>query len=75
MPVIGDGVAAFMASASETDPAALREADSLLVLPDDPAAAIEEVQRRREELGFSYIVIGADFADTMAPVVAALSGR
>jgi alkanesulfonate monooxygenase SsuD/methylene tetrahydromethanopterin reductase-like flavin-dependent oxidoreductase (luciferase family) len=75
VPVVGDGVAAFMASARETDPAALREAASLLGLPDDPAAAIEEVQRRREELGFSYVVIGADFAETMAPVVAALAGR
>jgi alkanesulfonate monooxygenase SsuD/methylene tetrahydromethanopterin reductase-like flavin-dependent oxidoreductase (luciferase family) len=75
VPVVGDGIAPFMASAREIDPAALREADSLLVLPDDPGAAIEEVQRRRGELGFSYVVIGADSADTMAPVVAALSGR
>jgi alkanesulfonate monooxygenase SsuD/methylene tetrahydromethanopterin reductase-like flavin-dependent oxidoreductase (luciferase family) len=75
VPVVGDGIAAFMASARETDPAALREADSLAFLPDDPVAATEEVQRRREEIGFSYFVIGADFAEAMAPVVAALSGR
>jgi alkanesulfonate monooxygenase SsuD/methylene tetrahydromethanopterin reductase-like flavin-dependent oxidoreductase (luciferase family) len=75
VPVVGDGIAAFMASPREIDPPALHEADSMLVLPDDPMAAIEEVQRRREELGFSYVVIGADFAETMAPVVAALSGR
>ena len=75
VPVVGDGIAAFMASAREIDPAALHDADSMLVLPDDPAAAIEEVQRRREELGFSYVVIGADFAEVMAPVVAALAGR
>ena len=52
-----------------------READSLVVLPDDPAAAAEEIQRRREEIGFSYFVFGADFAEAMAPVVAALAGR
>jgi hypothetical protein len=51
VPVIGDGIAAFMASPREIDPPALHEADSMLVLPDDPMAAIEEVQRRREELG------------------------
>lgn len=75
VPVVGDGVAPFMASAADTDPAAMREADSLAVLPADPVAAMEEIERRREEIGYSYFVIGADFADLMAPVVAELSGR
>jgi glyoxalase superfamily protein len=35
----------------------------------------EEIQRRREETGFSYFVFGADFADTLAAVVAKLAGR
>lgn len=72
--VIGDRVAAFMAP-PDTDTAAARRADSLAVLPLDPAAAVEELQRRREEIGFSYVVIGADFADTFAPVVAELAGH
>lgn len=72
--VVGDGVAPFMAPPT-TDPAAVRAADSLVYLPDDPAAAAEEIQRRREEMGFSYFVFGADFADTLAPVVEELSGR
>ncbi|MGW5238126.1 LLM class flavin-dependent oxidoreductase [Monashia sp. NPDC004114] len=75
VPVVGDGVAPFMASPRDTDPAALREADSLAVLPEDPAAAIEEIQRRREEIGYSYFVIGSDFADGLAPVVAELAGQ
>jgi hypothetical protein len=74
VPVIGDTVAPFMAP-PDTDPAALRAADSLAVLSDDPAAAAEEIQRRREELGFSYFVFGADVADTLAPVVAELAGH
>ena len=61
--------------APDTDPAALRAADSLAILPADPAAAAEEIQRRREEIGFSYFVFGADFADMLAPVVAELAGR
>ena len=73
VPVIGDGVAPFMAP-PDTDPAALRAVDSLAVLPDDPSAAAEEIQRRREELGFSYFIFGADFADVLAPVVAELAG-
>lgn len=70
---VGDGVAPFMAA--DLDTAALREADSLVILPSDPAAAAEEIQRRREEIGFSYFVIGADFADALAPVVAQLAGQ
>jgi hypothetical protein len=68
--VIGDAVAPFMAP-PDTDPAALRAADSLAILPDDPAA--EEIQRRREEIGFSYFVFGADVSDALAPVVAELA--
>ncbi len=74
VPVVGDAVAPFM-TAPDTDPAALRAADSLMVLPSDPAAAIEEVLRRREESGFSYFVVGANAADTLAPVVAELAGH
>ena len=72
--VVGDRVAPFMAS-PDTDTAALRAADSLALLPDDPAAAAEEIQRRREEIGFSYFVFGADFADALAPLVTQLAGR
>ena len=75
VPVIGDTVAPFMASARDTDPEALREADSLAILPADPEAAAEEIQRRREEIGYSYFVFGADFAEVLAPVVAKLAGQ
>jgi alkanesulfonate monooxygenase SsuD/methylene tetrahydromethanopterin reductase-like flavin-dependent oxidoreductase (luciferase family) len=74
VPVIGDAVAPFMAP-PDTDPAALRAADSLAILPDDPVAAAEEVHRRREEIGFSYFVVGADVAGALAPVVAELAGH
>lgn len=72
--VVGDTVAPFMAP-PDTDPAALRAADSLAILPADPTAAAEEIQRRREEIGFSYFVFGADCADALAPVVAELAGH
>jgi alkanesulfonate monooxygenase SsuD/methylene tetrahydromethanopterin reductase-like flavin-dependent oxidoreductase (luciferase family) len=48
VPVVGDDVAPFMAP-PDIDTAALREADSLAILPDDPMAAAEEIQRRRAE--------------------------
>jgi len=72
--VIGDTVAPHLAIPA-VDPAALRAADSLEVLPEDPKAAVEELQRRREEIGFSYFVFGAIHADVLAPVVAELAGR
>jgi hypothetical protein len=74
VPVVGDVVAPFMAP-PDTDPAALRAIDSLAILPADPAAATEELQRRREEIGFSYFVFGAGSSDALTPVVAALAGR
>ncbi len=66
VPVIGDAVAPFMAPA-DTDPAALREADSLAILPADPVAAAEEIQRRRDEIGFSYFVFGAPTSPRRSP--------
>jgi alkanesulfonate monooxygenase SsuD/methylene tetrahydromethanopterin reductase-like flavin-dependent oxidoreductase (luciferase family) len=74
VPVVGDAVAPFMAPPG-TDPAALRAEDSLLILPSDPAAATDEIMRRREEGGFSYFVVGANAADALAPVVAELTGH
>lgn len=74
VPVIGDAVAPHMAP-PDTDTAALHAADAVTALPDDPAAAAEEIQRRHEEIGFSYFVFGADFAERFAPVVADLAGR
>ncbi len=46
----------------------------MAILPDDPVAATEEIQRRREELGFSYFVFGAEVFDSLEPVVAELAG-
>ncbi|HEY8545391.1 MAG TPA: LLM class flavin-dependent oxidoreductase [Acidimicrobiales bacterium] len=73
VPVVGDTFGAHLGVPSP-DLAALHAADALEALPADPAAAIEELQRRREEIGFSYFVFGAVAADALAPVVAALAG-
>ncbi|WP_243757519.1 hypothetical protein [Allobranchiibius sp. GilTou38] len=74
VPVVGDSVSPFMAP-PDIDTGSLRETDSLAYLPLDPAAAADELRRRREELGVSYIAFGADVADTFAPLVAELAGR
>lgn len=69
--VVGNTVAPFM-TGPDTVPADLRAADSLAYLPDDTAEAVDELHRRREEVGFSYVVIGSNAADTLAAVVAEL---
>ena len=74
IPVVGATVSPFMAPA-DTDTAALRAADSLAYLPPDPAAAADELRRRREETGISYFAFGANVADAFAPLVAELAGR
>lgn len=71
--VVGETRAPFM-TAPDVVPADLRAADSLAYLPDDPSAAVDELLRRRES-GFSYVVVGSNSADRMAPVVAQLAGR
>jgi alkanesulfonate monooxygenase SsuD/methylene tetrahydromethanopterin reductase-like flavin-dependent oxidoreductase (luciferase family) len=73
VPVVGEYVEPYM-TAPDTDPATLRAMDSMMILPEDPSAAAEEVLRRREEAGFTYVVIGAGRADALAPVVAELAG-
>ena len=72
--VVGDTVAPFMAPPS-IDPVALRAARSLAILPEDPAAAADEIEECREEAGFSYFVFGANAADRLSPLVAKLAGR
>jgi alkanesulfonate monooxygenase SsuD/methylene tetrahydromethanopterin reductase-like flavin-dependent oxidoreductase (luciferase family) len=48
---------------------------SLSLLPGDTAAMADELQRRRAEFGFSYVLVSAEFAEQLAPAVAALAGR
>ena len=74
IPVVGDTVSPFMAPPT-TDTTALRAADSLAHLPTDPAAAADELRRRRDETGVSYFAFGSNVADTFAPLVAELAGR
>jgi alkanesulfonate monooxygenase SsuD/methylene tetrahydromethanopterin reductase-like flavin-dependent oxidoreductase (luciferase family) len=74
VPVVGDEVAPFMARASDMDPDRLRAEESLAILPSDAEAAVDELQRRREEIGFSYVVVGAHSTAALAPAVARLSG-
>jgi probable F420-dependent oxidoreductase len=67
------GVLAGVASMFGVDEAMV--AASPFALVGSTAAMADELLRRREELGFSYIIVGGDDVDAFAPVVAQLAGR
>ncbi|MCR6487956.1 LLM class flavin-dependent oxidoreductase [Amycolatopsis sp. OK19-0408] len=73
--VIGEQVPPFIQQFTGADAQTLIEHDSLSMLRgsvDDMAA---ELERRREELGVSYISVNGAFIEQFAPVVARLSGK
>jgi probable F420-dependent oxidoreductase len=67
------GVLAGVASMFGVDEAMV--AASPFALVGSTAAMADELLCRREELGFSYIIVGGDDVDAFAPVVAQLAGR
>jgi alkanesulfonate monooxygenase SsuD/methylene tetrahydromethanopterin reductase-like flavin-dependent oxidoreductase (luciferase family) len=71
---VGDDIPPHARQATGADPAQLIAADSLVLLPGDPPAMIYELQRRREQIGVSYVLVNADFMAQLAPGVEALTG-
>src|SRR3954471_8753278 len=73
--VVGDHVPPWIRGFIGVDAETLIEHDSLTMLRgsvDDMAA---ELERRRTELGVSYVSVNAAFMEEFAPVVTRLSGR
>jgi len=50
-------------------------AESPFALIGTPAQLVEDLLRRRERWGLSYVIVGADDVEAFAPVVAELAGR
>ena len=72
---VGDTLPATIEAMTGADAATLIAADSLALLRGDTQARIDELQRRRDEFGASYVGVNAQFMDELAPAVAALTGR
>lgn len=55
------------------------DADQVLAMPNFAIGTVgqiaDELERRRDELGFSYVVVGGECHEAMAPVVERLAGR
>jgi len=60
-----------VASMISVDPAMI--AASPFALIGDVDQVVDEIERRRDELGFSYLIVGAENIDEFAPVVAQLA--
>jgi alkanesulfonate monooxygenase SsuD/methylene tetrahydromethanopterin reductase-like flavin-dependent oxidoreductase (luciferase family) len=71
---VGDDVPSYAKQATGAGPAELIAADSLVLLRGDTAAMIDELHRRREQIGVSYIVVNAAAMEQLAPVVEVLTG-
>ena len=68
-----DAVVEQIAGFVQVDPSMVLE--SPFVLIGTPAQIVEDLLRRRERWGFSYVIVGADDVEPFAPVVAELAGH
>jgi alkanesulfonate monooxygenase SsuD/methylene tetrahydromethanopterin reductase-like flavin-dependent oxidoreductase (luciferase family) len=73
--VIGDHVPGWMQQFLGADAATLIAHDSLTMLRGSVQEMADELQRRRDALGTSYVAVNAAFTEQFAPVVAVLAGR
>ena len=74
---VGDGdLPPWTEQMTGSNAATLRAHDSLALLPGStPQAMADELQRRRDALGVSYLSVNAAFLEPMAPVVELLNDR
>ncbi len=73
--VIGDDVPAWMEQFLGTDAATLMAHDSLTMLRGTTRDMADELQRRRDEFGTSYVAVNSTFTEQFAPVVELLAGH
>jgi probable F420-dependent oxidoreductase len=72
---VGDEVPPWVQGFTGTDAATLIAHDSLSMLRGDTPAMIDELQRRRDTIGVSYVSVNGAFMEQFAPVVEQLTGR
>jgi len=73
--VVGDHVPAWMQQFLGADAATLIAHDSLTMLRGSAQEMADELQRRRDAFGTSYVTVNALFIDQFAPVVELLAGH
>jgi alkanesulfonate monooxygenase SsuD/methylene tetrahydromethanopterin reductase-like flavin-dependent oxidoreductase (luciferase family) len=73
--VVGDEVPPWVARFLQADFATLVASESLHILRGTSRQMADELQRRREVTGTSYVSVNGAFAEQFAPVVELLAGR
>ncbi|MCM6773702.1 LLM class flavin-dependent oxidoreductase [Nocardia sp. CDC159] len=73
--VVGDLIPRQVVPLVGDDLHALTAADSLFVLRGTPQQMADDIQRRRDEFGHSYVTVNHLFLEQFAPVVELLHGR
>ena len=73
--VVGDEAPPWVRRFLQADFATLVERDSLLILRGSPRQMADELLRRRDEIGVSYVSVNAAFCEQFAPVVELLAGQ
>ena len=73
--VVGDEAPPWMQRFLQADFAAMVAADSLFILRGSPRQMADELRRRRDEIGVSYVSVNAAFLEQFAPVVELLAGK
>ncbi len=72
---VGDRVPQYIARQMQLDAAGLAQAGAVCALVGSVEEMCEQLQRRRERLGLSYILVGDELMEVLAPVVERLSGK
>lgn len=72
--LVGDDVPPWAARVIDGDPALLRQRDTLAVLRGTVPEMADELRRRRDALGVSYLAVSEAFVDVFAPVAELLTG-
>lgn len=73
--VVGDDVPPQLRRFLQADLADLAARDSLQILRGTPSQMADELQRRRDTVGTSYVCVNAVFSEQLAPVADLLAGR
>ncbi|HEY1970636.1 MAG TPA: LLM class flavin-dependent oxidoreductase [Pseudonocardia sp.] len=73
--VVGDRVPAELHGFVDVDAATLVAHDALAILRGTPTEMADELRRRRDAMGVSYIVVNGLFMDQLAPVIERLAGQ
>jgi probable F420-dependent oxidoreductase len=73
--VVGDEVPPWVRGFIGVDAATLVAHDSLAMLRGSVTEMADELQRRRDALGVSYVSVNSAFVEAFAPVVERLAGR